>query len=83
MDADTAGLLNVIPAESTAKALRTCKIRFWVRYLHPRQETRVDRQDTARWQILLTSLIGFSCPGMLNALNGMGGGGNVDRKVPV
>lgn len=32
-------------------------------------------QSSATWQIFLVSLIGFCCPGMLNALNGMGGGG--------
>ncbi|EQC29791.1 hypothetical protein SDRG_12562 [Saprolegnia diclina VS20] len=32
-------------------------------------------------QILLLGLICFGCPGMFNALNGLGGGGQVDDKV--
>ncbi|KAK3070954.1 hypothetical protein LTS18_014966 [Coniosporium uncinatum] len=32
-------------------------------------------------QLLLVSLVCFLCPGMFNALNGMGGGGQVDPKA--
>ncbi|ORY24451.1 hypothetical protein BCR39DRAFT_581746 [Naematelia encephala] len=36
---------------------------------------------TAWFQIFLTSFVAFCCPGMYNALSGMGGGGNVDPHI--
>lgn len=38
------------------------------------------RQSRGWTQIILTSLIAFTLPGMYNALSGIGGGGNVDRE---
>ncbi|KAK8864115.1 hypothetical protein IAR55_001361 [Kwoniella newhampshirensis] len=36
---------------------------------------------TAWFQIILTSVVAFCCPGMYNAMSGMGGGGNVDPHI--
>ncbi|OQR92273.1 hypothetical protein ACHHYP_03864 [Achlya hypogyna] len=42
---------------------------------------KYEGKSNSYMQILLLGLICFGCPGMFNALNGLGGGGQVDDKV--
>ncbi|KAK2839340.1 hypothetical protein FQN49_006239, partial [Arthroderma sp. PD_2] len=47
----------------------------------PKQSKWMDIYSHAWFQVLLISFICFCCPGMYNALTGLGGSGQVDATV--
>lgn len=44
------------------------------------EQVMVEKTDSYH-QIIILSLICFACPGMFNALNGLGGGGQLDDRI--